>query len=69
MTLTLRQGDRHADRVLDVVRRGFHEEGNDLVTRSWSRCLNQYQLDPGRPREPVIIASSALQSRRNQHAD
>jgi transcriptional regulator of acetoin/glycerol metabolism len=55
--------------VLDVVRRGFHEEGNDLVTRSWSRCLNQYQLDPGRPREPVIIASSALQSRRNQHAD
>ncbi|MCR8960103.1 sigma-54-dependent Fis family transcriptional regulator [Variovorax sp. CCNWLW225] len=69
MTLTLRQGDRHADRVLDVVRRGFHEEGNDLVTRSWSRCLNQYQLDPGRPREPVVIASSALQSRRNQHAD
>jgi transcriptional regulator of acetoin/glycerol metabolism len=69
MTLTLRQVDTHADRVLDVVRRGFHEEGNDLVTRSWSRCLNQYQLDPGRPREPVVIASSALQSRRNQHAD
>jgi transcriptional regulator of acetoin/glycerol metabolism len=69
MTLTLRQVDTHADRVHDVVRRGFHEEGNDLVTRSWSRCLNQYQLDPGRPREPVVIASSALQSRRNQHAD
>lgn len=69
MTLTLRQGDRHADRVLDVVRRGFHDEGNDLVTRSWSRCLNQYQLDPGRPREPVVISASALQSRRNQHAD
>jgi transcriptional regulator of acetoin/glycerol metabolism len=69
MTLTLRQGDRHADRVLDVVRRGFHEEGNDLVTRSWSRCLNQYQLDPGRPREPVVVAASALQSRRAQYAD
>ncbi|MBT2299665.1 sigma-54-dependent Fis family transcriptional regulator [Variovorax paradoxus] len=69
MTLMPRQGDRHADRVLDVVRRGFHEEGNDLVTRSWSRCLNQYQLDPGRAREPVVIESAALQSRRNQHAD
>lgn len=69
MTLMPRQGDRHADRVLDVVRRGFHEEGNDLVTRSWSRCLNQYQLDPGRAREPVVIESAALQSRRKQHAD
>ncbi|MBT2325991.1 sigma-54-dependent Fis family transcriptional regulator [Variovorax paradoxus] len=69
MTSTMRQADRHADRVLDVVRRGFHEEGNDLVTRSWSRCLNQYQLDPGRPNEPVVIAAAALQSRRDQHAD
>jgi transcriptional regulator of acetoin/glycerol metabolism len=69
MTLMPRQGDRHADRVLDVVRRGFHEEGNDVVTRSWSRCLNQYHLDPGRAREPVVIESGALQRRRNQHAD
>lgn len=69
MTLMPRQGNRHADRVFDVVRRGFHEEGNDLVTRSWSRCVNQYQLDPGRAREPVVITAAALQSRRNQHAD
>jgi transcriptional regulator of acetoin/glycerol metabolism len=69
MTLMLRQADRHADRVLDVVRRGFHEEGNDLVTRSWSRCLNVYQLDPGRPRDPVVITSADLLNRRSQHAD
>lgn len=69
MTLMPRQGDRHADRVFDVVRRGFHEEGNDLVTRSWSRCVNQYQLDPGRAREPAVITAAALQTRRDRHAD
>jgi transcriptional regulator of acetoin/glycerol metabolism len=69
MTFTSRQGDRHADRVFDIVRRGFHEEGKDLVTRSWSRCLNQYQLDPGRARDPVVVTAAALQSRRDRHAD
>ena len=69
MTLMPRQGDRHADRVFDVVRRGFHEEGNDLVTRSWSRCVNQYQLDPGRAREPAVVTAAALQARRDRQAD
>ncbi|MDR1968810.1 MAG: sigma-54-dependent Fis family transcriptional regulator [Burkholderiaceae bacterium] len=69
MTLALQQGDRHADRVLDVVRRGFYEEGKDLVVRSWSRCLNQYQLDPGRMRKPVVITAAALQGRRSKYAD
>ncbi|MCW5322634.1 sigma-54-dependent Fis family transcriptional regulator [Verminephrobacter aporrectodeae subsp. tuberculatae] len=63
------RGDRHADHVLEVVHRSFDEAGDDLVTRSWRRCLNQYQLDPGRPREPVMIGSAALQSRREQRAD
>ena len=37
MALTLRipgqSADAHADRVLDVVRGGFHEQMNDVVTR------------------------------------
>lgn len=69
MALTLRQVDRHADRVLDVVRRGFHEESKNLIANSWSRCLNQYQLDPARAREPVVITAAALQSRRGKYAD
>jgi transcriptional regulator of acetoin/glycerol metabolism len=69
MTLVLRGSDRHADRILDVVRSGLHEQGNDVVTRSWSRCLNEYQLHPDRPREPAIIASAALESRCERRAD
>ncbi len=69
MAMTLRQGDRHADRVLDVVRRGFQDEDNNVVARSWSRCVNEYRLDPGRRREPVIITPTALQSRRHRYAD
>ncbi len=69
MTLTLRGSDRHADRVLDVVRNGLHEQGNDVVTQSWSRCLNQYQLHPDKPREPTIVARDALESRCARRAD
>ncbi|MBS0445374.1 MAG: sigma-54-dependent Fis family transcriptional regulator [Proteobacteria bacterium] len=69
MALILRGSDRHADRVFDVVRNGMHEQGNDVVTQSWSRCLNQYQLHPDRPREPAIIARAALESRCAKQAD
>jgi transcriptional regulator of acetoin/glycerol metabolism len=69
MGLVLRGTDRHADRIFDVVRNGMHEQGNDVVTQSWSRCLNQYQLHPDKPREPAIIARAALESRCAQRAD
>ncbi|HSI61281.1 MAG TPA: sigma-54-dependent Fis family transcriptional regulator [Ideonella sp.] len=69
MALMLRDHDRHADRVFDVVRSGLHDQDNDVVTRSWSRCLNEYQLHPDKPREPSIIANAALQSRCEQRAD
>ncbi|CAN5921484.1 sigma-54-dependent transcriptional regulator EatR [soil metagenome] len=61
--------DRHADRVLGVVRSGFHESANDLVTRSWSRCLNEYRLHPDKPRDPTVIARAALEERRARRAD
>eukprot|EP01036_Dinobryon_divergens_P040286 gene40286-53252_t len=65
----LRDQDRHADRVFDVVRNGLHDPGNDVVSRSWSRCLNEYRLHPDKPRQPSIIPSAALQSRLEQRAD
>ena len=73
MTSTLRRGgqsaDLHADRVLDVVRSGFHEQANDVVMRSWSRCLNEYRLHPAKPREPTVLARLALEERCARNAD
>ncbi|MEF7612948.1 sigma-54-dependent Fis family transcriptional regulator [Aquincola sp. MAHUQ-54] len=69
MTLVLQGHDRHADRILDVVRNGLQDPGNEVVTRSWMRCLNEYQLHPEHPREPAIISSAAMQSRFERQAD
>ncbi|MCR5868679.1 sigma-54-dependent Fis family transcriptional regulator [Aquincola sp. J276] len=69
MTLVLQGHDRHADRILDVVRNGMTDPGNEVVTRSWIRCLNEYQLHPERPREPAIISNAAMQSRFERQAD
>jgi len=69
MSLTLRDAHRHADRVLEVVRSGFHEQASDVVAQSWSRCLNDYQLHPAKPREPVFIGRVELEERRARRAD
>ena len=73
MELTLRnaglQADRHANQVMEAVRTGFHEQTNDVVMRSWGRCLNEYRLSPDKPREPTVIARVALEERRARHAD
>ena len=73
MALTLRnvalQADRHADRVMDAVRSGFHEQTNDVVMRSWSRCLNEYRLNPDKPREPSVLGRVEFEDRCARHAD
>lgn len=69
MSLTLRDAHRHADRILEVVRTGFTEQASDVVAQSWSRCLNDYQLHPARPREPVFINRVELEERRARRAD
>ena len=61
--------DRHADHVLDVVRSGCHDQSNDLVMRSWSRCLNEYRLHPDRPHDPTVLARVALEERCARRAD
>ena len=52
-----------------MVENASGEQVNDPVTRSWSRCLNEYRLHPDRPRKPAIIESAALESRVERRAD
>lgn len=69
MGMLLRETDRHAERIMVMVQSGAHEQGNDAVTRSWSRCLNEYRLHPDHPRKPSILENAALESRRERKAD
>ncbi|HSW08754.1 sigma-54-dependent Fis family transcriptional regulator [Aquabacterium sp.] len=73
MALTLfdssRSVDRHAERVLEVVRSGLHEHGNDVLMRSWGRCLNEYRLDPSKPRGPAVVSQASLEERCARRAD
>jgi transcriptional regulator of acetoin/glycerol metabolism len=73
MALTLlesgRGADRHADRILEVVRSGFHEQANELLVRSWGRCLNDYRLDPARQRDPAVVTLASLEERCARRAD
>jgi len=69
MSLTTREGHRHADRILELVRGGFREQANDVVAKSWSRCLNEYQLHPDKRLEPAFVDRIELEQRRARQAD
>ena len=69
MTLTMREAHRHADRILELVRSGVQPQSNDPVAQSWSRCLNEYRLDPARACEPSFVARVELEERRARRAD
>ena len=69
MTLLLPGRDRHADRILDVVRNGLAEQCSDVVARSWSRCLDEYRLQPDKPCHPAILDRLALEGRLAHRAD
>ncbi|HEY4065440.1 MAG TPA: sigma-54-dependent Fis family transcriptional regulator [Burkholderiaceae bacterium] len=69
MGTLLQESARHAERIMVMVQSGAHDEGNDAITRSWSRCLNEYRLHPDQPRKPAIIERAALESRRERKAD
>jgi transcriptional regulator of acetoin/glycerol metabolism len=75
MALTLRNpgqaarpADPHADRVLEVVRGGYQGQSDDVVTLSWIRCLDQYNLRPDKPRDPAVVGRVMLEERRARHA-
>ena len=69
MGTSLRETDRHAERIMVMVQSGTHEQGNDAIMRSWSRCLNEYRLHPDRPRKPAIIERAELENRCERKAD
>lgn len=69
MGMLLRDTDRHAERIMVMVKSAVGEQSNDPVTRSWSRCLNEYRLHPDHPRKPAIIENAELESRRERRAD
>jgi transcriptional regulator of acetoin/glycerol metabolism len=61
----------HVKRVHSVVhdRSAADRVGSNRITRSWIRCLNEYQLDPGSCAEPEVVAPGELQERQERLAD
>lgn len=59
--------DAHLDRILAVVRHGLtSSETSPEVARSWSRCINDYRLDPTAARVPPILSGSEFRQRYEQ---
>ncbi|QGZ41992.1 transcriptional regulator of acetoin/glycerol metabolism [Pseudoduganella flava] len=57
----------HGRRVRSIVqsRVGADTAGtSNQITRSWIRCLHDYQLDPGKRDEPEVVAAGELAERR-----
>ena len=73
MVMTLHESariaDRHAERILQLVRGNYPESASEVLVRSWGRCLNEYQLDPCKPREPAIVSAAELEQARARRAD
>ena len=62
----------HVKRVHSVVhdRLGADRLGaGNRITRSWIRCLNEYQLNPDSCAEPEVVAPVELQERQERLAD
>ncbi|WP_157269151.1 sigma-54-dependent Fis family transcriptional regulator [Azohydromonas aeria] len=66
MTQGLLASAEHGQRVLGAVLRGMRGGLHEQVAQSWTRCLNDYRLDPdGEPHPPVLDGQAlALRCRR-----
>jgi sigma-54 dependent transcriptional regulator, acetoin dehydrogenase operon transcriptional activator AcoR len=69
MTLPLFEVQRHADRILDVLRSGSRDATNGLVMESWSRCVEQFRLHPAEQRTPNKVSRIDLDERRARSSD
>jgi transcriptional regulator of acetoin/glycerol metabolism len=59
--------NRHIENVLSVAMYGTAPLGaDDLIHKSWRRCVNDYGLDPARPRAAHIVTSDTLRVHREQ---
>ena len=63
------QAHSHADLIGTLIRRhGAEQPITDVVRNSWSRCLNNYALDPQEIRRPNSVERADLQARRERLA-
>ena len=63
---------RHADQVYSVVKKGIQPPGvhySSDISRSWSRCLEEYHLDPDMVPEPVVLEGAVLRERQERMCD
>ncbi|MBS0378487.1 MAG: sigma-54-dependent Fis family transcriptional regulator [Proteobacteria bacterium] len=57
----------HADLIGNLVRRhGAESPITDVVRTSWTRCLNNYALDPQEVRRPTSVDAADLNARRER---
>lgn len=64
-----REAGVHADRILHAVRQGARSAEDDLMARSWMRCLEQHRLHPDRPQRPAVVPSAELAQRQQRLAE
>jgi transcriptional regulator of acetoin/glycerol metabolism len=70
MSLVSESVDAHLDRILAVVRHGLSRgDTSEAVARSWTRCLNDYRLDPTVVRTPPILSGGELRERQEHSGD
>jgi len=51
----------HASRIIQAVNGGLQlERIEPHITRSWQRCLTEYQIEPTAPRQNVVLSSQAV---------
>jgi transcriptional regulator of acetoin/glycerol metabolism len=63
----------HGKRVRSIVQhrvaRASGAGATNCITRSWIRCLHDYQLDPDSRTDPAVVSHSELQQRQDSLAD
>ena len=65
--MTNQAQNRHIDNVMSVAMHGTAANGaNELIHNSWRRCVNDYGLDPARPKAPHIVTSATLRAHQEQ---
>ncbi len=66
------RSEPHADLVFRVASHDPVLHARELlpaVDTSWRRCLNQFNLDPARSYEPVVLGPARLKELHEEHAD
>jgi len=66
------QREPHADLVFRVAAQNASSNPGDLlpaVDNSWRRCLNEFNLDPTRAYEPLVVDSSLLKDLQSEHEE